>query len=314
MKHSHLIVNGISLLAAIAAFYMVSREIHTYNITWATAGEILQDFHWYSLLLALGATAAGYLVLTTYDLLAIYHLGYKTPWHKTLLVSFMGFAVSNNTGHAMVTGGAIRFRYYSALGLNATSIGKIIIFSSSTYLLGAITLLCAAYFFLPENDLNHPELLGGHLTWFIWGILLLLIIYWALILSGRHQLQWKKINISLPPARITALQTVAGMCDLLFAGVVLYCLIYPATQMHFMWFFTIYILAQLIGLFSQVPGGIGIFESAFLLLVNDAHDHQIILIALLTYRLMYFLLPLLIALIIFAISQRHYLRESWRKN
>ncbi|PUA29629.1 MAG: hypothetical protein B0W54_03385 [Cellvibrio sp. 79] len=313
MKHSHILINTISLLAAIAAFYMVSREIHTYNITWATVGEILQDFHWSTLLLALGATAIGYLVLATYDLLAMYHLGYKIPWHKTLLVSFLGFAVSNNAGHALVTGGAIRFRYYSALGLNAASIGKIIIFSSSTYLLGAVTLLCAAYFFLPQNELNHPELLGGHLAWFIWGILLLLVMYWSLILSGRHRFQWKKINIGLPPARITALQTVAGICDLLFAGVVLYCLLYPSTQMHFMWFFTVYILAQLIGLFSQVPGGIGIFESAFLLLVGDAHDHQIILIALLTYRLMYFLLPLLIALVIFSITQHQSLRANWQK-
>ncbi len=313
MKHSHILINGISLLAAVAAFYMVSREINTYHLSWATAGEILQDFSGSTLLLALAATALGYLVLATYDLLAIHHLGYKVPWYKTLLVSFLGFAVSNNAGHAIVTGGAIRFRFYSALGLNAAAIGKIIVFSSTTYLLGATSLLCAAYFFLPPAEVNNPQLLGGHLVWFIGGLGLLLSGYWLLTLSGHLQLHWKRIAISLPPPRITSLQTLAGICDLLFAGLVLYCLLYPATHMHFMWFFTVYILAQLIGLFSQVPGGIGIFESAFLLLVGDAHDHQIILIALLTYRLMYFLLPLLIALLIFFISQRHSLKESWQK-
>lgn len=125
---------------------MVGREIHTYQLSWATAGEILQDFSGSTLVLALAATAIGYLVLATYDLLAMHHLGYHVPWHKTLLVSFLGFAVSNNAGHAIVTGGAIRFRFYSTLGLNAAAIAKIIVFSSTTYLLGSTTVLCIAFF------------------------------------------------------------------------------------------------------------------------------------------------------------------------
>jgi phosphatidylglycerol lysyltransferase len=312
LKLSRTLINGISLLAAMAAFYMVWREITTYQVTWATVGEIVADFSSSSLLLAFAATVMGYLVLATYDLLAIHHLQYKIAWHKTLLASFLGFAISNNAGHAIITGGAVRFRFYSSWGLDTAAIGKIIIFSSATYLLGAATLLCAAYFFAPREELHNSQLLGGHLSWLIGGVALLLAIYWLLILSGRHQLRWKKINISLPPAPISALQTIAGICDLVFAGLVLYCLLQPATQMHFMWFFTLYILAQLTGLFSQVPGGIGIFESAFLFLVGDNYNHQIILIALLTYRLIYFLLPLVIALLIFLFTQRKTFMHHWQ--
>lgn len=311
--NSRILTNGIPLLAALAAFFMVGREITTYHLTWASAGEILQDFHGQPLLLALLATILGYGVLATYDLLAAHHLKYKIDWHKTLLVSFISFAVSNNTGHAMVTGGSIRYRFYSGWGLGAVEIGKIIVFSSVTYLLGAATLLCIAYFFIPEPELHNPQLLGGHFSWLIWAVMLLLGIYWLLIATGRHSIQWWKLNLVIPPARITALQSVAGICDLLLAGIVLYCLLYPSTHMHFMWFFTLYIVAQLTGLFSQVPGGIGIFEGAFLYLVGDSYDHQIILMALLTYRLIYFLLPLLIAFIVFVIYQRVELRDSWNK-
>lgn len=300
-------------MAAVAAFYMVGKEITTYHLTWASAGEILQDFHGQPLALALLATIMGYCVLATYDLLATHHLKYKIDSHKTLLVSFISFAVSNNTGHAMIAGGSIRYRFYSGWGLGAFEIGKIIIFSSITYLLGAATLLCIAYFFLPEQELHNPQLLGGHFSWLIWAVMLLLGTYWLLIITGRHNIHWRKLNLVIPPARITALQSVAGMCDLFLAGVVLYCLIYPSTHMHFMWFFTIYIVAQLTGLFSQVPGGIGVFEGAFLYLIGDGYDKQIIIMALLTYRLIYFLLPLLIAAVVFMLYQRIELRDSWNK-
>ncbi len=313
MINSRILVNGISLLAAVAAFYMVGREITTYHLTWASAGEILQDFHGQPLLLALLATILGYSVLATYDLLAAHHLNYKIDWHKTLLVSFISFAVSNNTGHAMVTGGSIRYRFYSGWGLGAFEIGKIILFSSVTYLLGAASLLCIAYFFIPEQELHNPQLLGGHFSWLIWAVMLLLGIYWLLIAMGRNRIQWRKLNLVIPPARITALQSAAGVCDLLLAGVILYCLLYPSTQMHFMWFFTIYIVAQLTGLFSQVPGGIGVFEATFLYLVDDNYDNQIIIMALLTYRLMYFLLPLLVATVVFVVYHRTALHESWNK-
>lgn len=313
MLKSRILVNGISLIAALAAFFMVGKEIITYNLSWASAGEILHDFHGQPLLLALLAAALGYSLLATYDLLALHHLKYKIAWYKTLLVSFISFSVSNNTGHAMVTGGSIRYRFYSGWGLGAVEIGKIILFSSVTYLLGASTILCIAYFFIPAQELHNPQLLGGHFSWLIWGIMALLGTYWLLIMSGRHSISWWKINLVIPPARITALQSIIGVCDLLLAGVVLYCLIYPSTNMHFMWFFTLYIVAQLTGLFSQVPGGIGIFEGTFLYLVGDNYDHQIILMALLTYRLVYFLLPLLTAVIVFVVYQRIELRDSWNK-
>jgi phosphatidylglycerol lysyltransferase len=311
--NSRVLINGISLIAALAAFFMVGREITIYNLTWASAGEILKNFHGQPLLLALLATILSYSLLATYDLLALHHLQYKIAWHKTLLVSFISFAISNNTGHAMVTGGSIRYRFYSSWGLGGVEIGKIIIFSSVTYLLGAATLLCFAYFFIPTQELMNPQLLGGHFSWLIWAVMLLLGVYWLLIATGRHNIRWWKINVVIPPARITALQSGAGVCDLLLAGIVFYCLLYPFTHMHFMWFFTLYIIAQLTGLFSQVPGGIGIFEGIFLYLVGDNYDHQIILMALLTYRLMYFLLPLLIAVIVFVVYQRIELRAGWNK-
>jgi phosphatidylglycerol lysyltransferase len=96
-----------------------------------------------------------------------------------------------------------------------------------------------------------------------------------------------------------------GSADLILASLVLYCLLYPATDMPFVWFFTIYIMAQLIGLFSQVPGGIGVFEGTFLYLAGTQYDHQLLIMALLTYRIIYFFIPLALALPWLLLRQNH---------
>ena len=56
-----------------------------------------------------------------------------------------------------------------------------------------------------------------------------------------------------------------------------------------------YLLAQLAGLASQVPGGLGVFETVFLLLVGDIIPAEALLGSLLVYRMIYYLLPLVLS-------------------
>ena len=66
--------------------------------------------------------------------------GTRSPWPKIILTSFISYAISNNTGHALVSGTSVRYRFYSAAGVPGWDILKIAAFSALTFLIAAFTL------------------------------------------------------------------------------------------------------------------------------------------------------------------------------
>src|SRR3984893_15415809 len=86
-------------------------------------------------------TLAGYGCLTLYYALAVHFAGAHVPYPRIALISFMGYAIGHNVGLNTLSGGAVRYRAYSALGLGAKQIATIIAFGSVTFLLGAALLL-----------------------------------------------------------------------------------------------------------------------------------------------------------------------------
>jgi len=86
-------------------------------------------------------TVLGYGCLTLYDALAVRFAGAHVPYPRIALISFMGYAIGHNVGLNTLSGGAIRYRAYTALGLGAKQIATIIAFGSVTFLLGAGLLL-----------------------------------------------------------------------------------------------------------------------------------------------------------------------------
>ncbi len=77
--------------------------------------------------------------MTGYDLLALRYVRVRLTVLKTALVSFIGFAFSNNIGIGLLTGGSLRYRLYSAWGLSAEQITKVVAFCSLTIWLGFFT-------------------------------------------------------------------------------------------------------------------------------------------------------------------------------
>ncbi|HEY0894392.1 MAG TPA: lysylphosphatidylglycerol synthase domain-containing protein, partial [Cellvibrio sp.] len=299
------LMNLFPLLAVIFALYLAGHELKTYHLS-----DIYASINAYSgsaIASALAFTLLGYLALASYDWLALKHLGKSLPTPNVLLAGFIGFAVSNNAGHALLSGGSLRYRFYSTWGLGAVEITQVVLFSTLTYFLAIGTLVTVSYFFLPTDSLIDNHLLGGAFPFLMWGAILLLVSYWLLILSGKRRFIWRDHNIWLPAARITLLQTLVGVGDLLLAGAVLFVLLDQHAPMAAMVFINAYLLAQLAGLFSQVPGGLGVFEGTFIYLVHDQSNGNALMAALVVYRIIYYLLPLLIAtvfLLAYELKQR----------
>ena len=79
------------------------------------------------------------------------------------------------------------------------------------------------------------------------------------------------------------------------AASVLYCIMESYMDVHFFTFIGVFIIAQVLGVYSQVPGGLGVFEVVFTNLLPEGQNQATLFAILILYRLIYYLLPLLIS-------------------
>jgi uncharacterized membrane protein YbhN (UPF0104 family) len=114
----------------VVAAWFLHRELANLNL--AAIAANVRSHSLLQLGLATAYAIAGYIVLTSYDAMAVRYIGRSIPYARTALTAFMAFAVGHNVGMAALSGGAIRYRMYSTLGLSATEIAKVIAFCTVT--------------------------------------------------------------------------------------------------------------------------------------------------------------------------------------
>src|SRR5260370_15720741 len=240
-------------------------------------------------------TLAGSGCLTLYDALAVRFAGAHVPYPRIALISFMGYAIGHNVGLNTVSGGAIRYRAYSALGLGAKQIATIIAFGTVTFLLGAGFLLGLSL--LTQAGMSGSVLhVHSSLAMLAGGRLLAAVAEYVGLVCARHEpLRYRRIVIPVPKPRIAFAQVAVACADLLCAASVLYVLLPQQATISFGAFAGIYLIAIAAGVISNVPGGIGVFEAVLLLLLQSVPKGSL-LGALVAYRAIYYFAPFAVAL------------------
>lgn len=251
------------------------------------------------LFLAGGLSVASYLILTGYDVLAVRSVQHPLAYPKIALVSFIAYAFSCNMGVALLSGGSIRYRFYSSWGLSTAEIAHVIVFNSLTFWLGFFTLGAAAFLFEPPPlpvSLHFPFASVRSLGWLCLGVA---GSYVGFSICSKKPLKIRAWALRLPSPRISLAQLILSSLDWAVAGSVLYALLPTAPPLSYLSFLGMYLLAQIAGLISQVPGGLGVFETVILVLLSPQIPAATILGALVAYRGLYYLLPLGIATLLF---------------
>ena len=242
-------------------------------------------------------TCAGYASLTLYDTLAVRFAGARAPYPRVALISFMAYAIGHNVGLNTFSGGAVRYRAYSALGLSAKQIATIVAFGTFTFFLGA-------GFLLGISLLSNAGMSGSVLHVHAWlallagGLLLAGVATYLWLVCTRHApLRFKRFEIPVPRPRVAFAQLGIACADLLCAVAVLYVLLPPQASIGFATFAGVYLLALTAGAASNVPGGIGVFEFVLLLLLPGVPQDRL-LGALVAYRAIYYFAPFAVALVL----------------
>ena len=127
-------------VVALAVLHHTLREYHYHEIV-----QVLSQMPGHRLFSAALLTFLSYATLTGYDTMAFRYLRNPLPYSRIGFTSFIGYAFSNNVGFANLAAGSVRYRLYSAWGLSALDVAKIILFCSLTFWLGFLTLGAFAF-------------------------------------------------------------------------------------------------------------------------------------------------------------------------
>lgn len=272
------------------AAYMLYHQLSKYS--WEEISSALYNIPHKNLIYACLASFCGYIALSSYDFLALKYIKRKVaPW-KWIFAGFIGFSVSNNAGHAIVSGGAIRYRLYTRWRFRGSEIIRMVIFSGFTYLVACFFLVIVGYFLTPDHAFGDGSV--SKLTTEITTLVSLvgLLLYYAGSIFYHKPLIIKEVEFRMPSFKMALAQTFLGAVDIVMASLVLYSCLIPFVDIQFDVFIGVFLIAQVLGVFSQVPGGLGVFEGLFMFIIPGEHNQAVIFGALIAYRIIYYLLPL----------------------
>ncbi len=275
------------------ALGVLSHEVRYADVVRQIAREPLSD-----LALAALATAISYLLLTRYDAYALEYVGARVRASTVVLTSFIAYALGNTVGLGVLTGGAVRMRLYTAAGVEPTRVTKVIAFNASAFAIGivvfgALGLLWAA----PDiaSLLKAPAW-----TLRVIAVLVLACIVILLLVSIRQRevrvLRW---TLPLLPTKLAARLLVISVLDLGASAAALWLLL-PEGVINPFVFVGWYAIAVTLGLVSHIPGGLGVFDAVIVLACAGRAPPGEIVGALVLYRVIYYLAPLMLGAVLLA--------------
>lgn len=294
---------GIVLSIAIitVAAVVLYRKLHNINVGKVLTAMATVEYR--DVAISAMFVALGYFTLTFYDLFALRTIGRKdVPYRIAALAGFTSYSVGHNVGASVFTGGAVRYRIYSAWGIDAIEVAKICFIAGLTFWLGNVCVLGFGFSYHPQAASDIDQLpLWMNRTLGI-GALIMLASYVAWVWRTPRIIGRQNWQVQLPSGPLTLLQIAIGIIDLTCCALAMYVLVPNEPHMVFIDVAVIFVTATLLGFASHSPGGLGVFDAAMLVALWE-YDAEELLAGLLIFRLLYYILPFTLALAVLGIRE-----------
>ncbi|MEQ6327664.1 lysylphosphatidylglycerol synthase domain-containing protein [Pseudomonas chengduensis] len=276
------------LLAVPALLYMLAR-----NLDWGEVRQALSDYSAQTLLVGALIACASYLVFGCYDLLGRHYSRHQLPARQVLPVAMVCYAFNLNFT-TWIGGVAMRYRLYMRLGLSASNVTRILSLSLLTNWTGYMALAGVIFSLrlvqLPDNwglGVTGLQLLGF--------ALLGLVSAYVGICAFSRQRVWhlRDRAIALPSLRMALLQICLGASNWSLMAALIYWLLPEGAAYTSV--LGVLLISCMAAVVAHIPAGLGVLEAVFLALLQHQYSQANLIAALLAYRVLYYLLPLLLA-------------------
>ncbi|HSV51435.1 MAG TPA: lysylphosphatidylglycerol synthase domain-containing protein [Burkholderiaceae bacterium] len=274
---------------------------HARAVEWGEVWTALRQMPARVLLAAGLLAAASHLLYSCFDLLGRNYTRHRLAAPMVMAVTFVSYAFNLNLG-SLVGGVAFRYRLYSRLGLDSARITQVLSLSMLTNWFGYLLLGGLVFALRPLPLPPDWKLQGTALPVVGWALVALALAWFALCLfSTRRSFRVRGRALLLPPARMATLQLLMSCANWLLMAGVIYVLLQQ--QVAFPSVLAVLLLAAIAGVITHVPAGLGVLEAVFVALLWHQVPQTQLLAALLAYRAIYYLAPLLFALVLYPVLE-----------
>src|ERR1700679_4309613 len=228
------------IIVSVVVLYRILRDIDPDSLI-----DAIEATDWRTLIIAGGFVALGYVTLTFYDLFALRTIGRsEIPYRVAALAGFTSYAVGHNVGASVFSGGAVRYRIYSAWGLSVLEITKICFVAGLTFWLGNATVLGLGILDAPQQTTEIDQLP-------LWANRVLALMILA-ALAAYIAWVWVKPRIigrdgwllTLPGGPLTLVQIGIGILDLSCCALAMYMLVPSEPYLGFVRVWVIFVAAR----------------------------------------------------------------------
>ncbi len=274
------------------------------GVEWRDIRAALSRIGWPRLFAAAAVTAVSYGVLTGYDVVALQIVGMRVRYARAALASFTSYVFNHNFGFALLTGGTARLRIYQPAGLTIGEVAHIMVLTGVTFWSGVLLLLGFGLIVQPATvavagmALSYPVHAAIGASSFV----LLGAVLAALKRRGGRMIVLVGRSIPLPSVSQALAQIALASIDIILAATPLFVLLPGAGAALFPALLLGYLVAIVTGLITHAPGGVGVFEAVMLVSLPEV-DRASLFAALLAYRMVYYLIPLAIGMLLFGIHE-----------
>lgn len=272
------------------------------NLEWSEVVQALRSFEKPTLAACVAITIASFTLFASYDLLGRAYTGHRLPARQILPLTFVCYAFNLNLS-SWVGAIALRYRLYSRLGLGVSTVTRILTFSLITNWLGYL-ILAGGVFALRLVRLPEQWEIGTTALQMI-GVALLLVAAAYLLacrFARRRSWTWRDHEVTLPTLRLALAQAGMSMCNWSLSSLLVFLLLpkgvdYPTVL-------GIMLVSSIAGVITHIPAGLGVLEAVFIAMLQGQASKGTVLAALIGYRAIYLLLPLLVAVVVYLVLEK----------
>lgn len=286
----------VPLVLLAAAAVVLWREFRT--LSFAEVTGAMRAWGWGAILMALALSFVSFVLMGVVEWLGLRWVGARVPWWPTMFGSYLANAIAHSLGANLLVSGAIRARLYDRFGVTLSQVAATTLFAGMSFAVGIAALGGMGLLFASREELAATAISVPVAHGLGAALLLASAGYVVVCAIRRAPLQAFGRSVQLPTPISALAQLVIGVLDNGIAAAIIWTLL-PHGAVSYLTFVGAYAVAAVAGLVSTVPAGAGVFEGSMSALL-DGVPAAPLAAAFLGYRLAYYLLPLVIAVIALA--------------
>ncbi len=290
---------GLTSLAILMslAFLVVALGNVAQDIDYAEMTKALRRMPASAIALSLCATAISFAALVGRDACALRYVDARVSSRALLIAGFCGSALGNAVGFGALTAAAVRTRIYGAVGVRADDVGRLLAFILAGFAIGLAGVGGLAGLVKAEPAgalLGWPPLLIRTAS-----LLALAVVAWLLVVGAPARIRLAGMTLERPSRGMLAAQLALTAIRLGGAAIALWVFL-PSSSVDFVTFAAVFSAATALAAVTHIPAGFGVFEIVVLWAFRGRATSESLAAALVAYRFVYYLLPLVLSAIAFA--------------